>query len=93
MGFNYSKHHGEMRAKRAYRALRLAVLIHQHADERGRWAPPSKVFLRRALASDGENTCTPADVDTAIRQLRSQGVITQNSDQAEFILTGSEGDE
>ncbi|UQN29583.1 hypothetical protein [Brachybacterium kimchii] len=90
MGFSYSKHHEEMKTKRAYRGLRLTVLIHEHADDSGRWVPPSKVFLRRALASDGESTCTPADVDTAIRQLRSQGVITPESDQREFILTGGE---
>ncbi|MFC0674009.1 hypothetical protein [Brachybacterium hainanense] len=85
--FDFSTHLRSLQEKRAYRALVLAVWVHgNHVD--GVAEAPSKVFIRRLLTGRGEDECKPSEVATAVRQLVSMGVLTEDSDTQRFVLTG-----
>lgn len=83
--------HEQMRERRAYRGVQLAVYVIEHADDNGVYTAPSTAHLLRLLArpEDGKMTEAKAvDVAVVIRQLISQGVLEEESDGKRFILTG-----
>jgi hypothetical protein len=74
-----------------YRTHYLHSLAMVHADLEGDrliWRPASKAALRRALATREEEKATETDVELALRQARSQRLITRESDWGCIVLTG-----
>ncbi|MBK0330128.1 hypothetical protein I8D64_01755 [Brachybacterium sp. MASK1Z-5] len=86
--FDSQIHHRRMKESGAYRGLRLALLIHENRDDSGHWSPASMASLRRALAGPKEDKCSVVDVEVAIRQLKSQGVLERECEWRHLQLTG-----
>lgn len=85
--------HRSMRERGAYRGLRLALWVLERAltegtDESGAVTAGSAVAIRRALASRDEEECSAIDVQVAVRQLISQGVLEPESTTKRFVLVG-----
>ncbi|MGP9612234.1 hypothetical protein ACT3TE_03140 [Brachybacterium sp. AOP42-B2-9] len=83
--------HEQMRERRAYRGVQLAVYVIEHADGNGVYTAPSMIHIRHLLArpEDGEMTDASAvEVAIVVRQLVSQGVLEEESDGKVFILAG-----
>lgn len=60
------------------------------ADEHGAWEPDSKAALKRALATRDQGAASVAEVELALRQARSWGLIERASDWDRIVLTGQE---
>ncbi|MGP9734647.1 hypothetical protein ACT3SQ_08840 [Brachybacterium sp. AOP42-C2-15] len=83
--------HEQMRERRAYRGIQLAVYVIEHADDNGVYTAPSMAHLQRLLArpEDGKMAEAKAvDVAIVVRQLVSQGVLQEESDGKVLILAG-----
>lgn len=83
--------HDRMRERRAYRGVQLALYVIEHADDNGIYTAPSMLHLRRLLARPEEGEMTEAkvaDVHLTIRQLISQGVLTEESEGKHLVLAG-----
>lgn len=79
--------HGEGGAYRTHLLHSLAMIHAELEDDQLIWRPASKAALRRALATKEETKASEGDVELALRQARSQRLITRDSDWAAIILT------
>lgn len=76
----------------AYRAhlLWATALVEQ---EDGAWCPATRVALQRALATRDQTKATGGEVDLALRQAISQGLVSRDSTWDRIVLTGAEVEE
>ena len=84
--------HDAMRERRAYRGVQLALYVLEHADGNGVYEAPSKAHVRRLLARGGDEEAKAVEVDIAVRQLISSGVLAEDSTSKRFVLAGSRAD-
>ncbi|MGP9745962.1 hypothetical protein [Brachybacterium sp. AOP29-B2-41] len=77
-----------VKADRPYKAALLWATVLIHCDtETLAWCPPSCVELRRALATGEEEKAKNVDVEAAIRQCISMGILTRDSSQERLELS------
>lgn len=88
--FDPTRHLRHIARGGAYRTHLLHVRTLVLADEHGVWHPASKAELRRLLATKDQSQATESEVELALRQCRSQGLVTRESDWKQITLAGAE---